>query len=214
MPEDKFSCAGYLVVEDFASAEQCTALKNRAIELLQKFDPAVVSLFSTTSRVSHAFDSPLAPGFKQGKISSDYLFQSAGNISFFLEEHAVDENGKLTCDKALAVNKIGHGLTLQLPFDLTLCLALHDLDPTFRAFSRSPKICQLMQDLNYKQPTPVQSMYICKVSLSNISQLLRLATASATTDRRECRSTSGLLISDDRSPVCDGCLGGIRRCDC
>jgi hypothetical protein len=45
-----------------------------------------------------------------------------------------------------------------------LCLpaAMHDLDPVFRSFSRSAKVCQLLQDLGYKRPLPMQSMYITK----------------------------------------------------
>jgi phytanoyl-CoA hydroxylase len=50
--------------------------------------------------------------------------------------------------KALSVNKLGH--------------ALHDLDPTFRAFSRSKKIARTLRTLGMRDPTPVQSMYIFK----------------------------------------------------
>lgn len=34
---------------------------------------------------------------------------SSDKIRFFLEERATDEQGKLKTEKALAVNKIGHG---------------------------------------------------------------------------------------------------------
>ena len=39
---------------------------------------------------------------------------------------------------------------------------MHDLEPVFRSFSRSPKVCQLLADLGYKRPLPMQSMYITK----------------------------------------------------
>ena len=65
------------------------------------------------------------------------------------QEKAFDASGALTVPKALAVNKIGH--------------ALHDLDPTFRAFSRSQRVAALLRSLGYARPLPVQSMYICKV---------------------------------------------------
>ena len=42
--------------------------------------------------------------------------------------------------------------------------AMHDLDPTFMQWSRSAQVVELLQDLGYKKPTPVQSMYIFKVS--------------------------------------------------
>jgi hypothetical protein len=40
--------------------------------------------------------------------------------------------------------------------------ALHDLDPVFRAFSRSPKVAGVLASLGYVRPLPVQSMYIFK----------------------------------------------------
>ena len=40
---------------------------------------------------------------------------------------------------------------------------MHDLDPTFRSWSRSAKIAHLLQDLGFQQPLPVQSMLILKV---------------------------------------------------
>ena len=42
---------------------------------------------------------------------------------------------------------------------------MHDLDPVFRDWSRSAKIAQLLQDLGFQQPLPVQSMLILKVAL-------------------------------------------------
>lgn len=75
--------------------------------------------------------------------ADDYFLASAGNISFFLEEKA---------DKAkpmsLSINKIGH--------------AMHDLDPTFRKHSRSEQVAEVLRDLGYRHPQPVQSMYILK----------------------------------------------------
>ena len=43
--------------------------------------------------------------------------------------------------------------------------AMHDLDPVFRDWSRSDKVAQLLQDLGFQQPLPVQSMLILKVRL-------------------------------------------------
>lgn len=36
--------------------------------------------------------------------------KSSGDVTFFLEEKAYDENGDLKVPKELAVNKMGHGI--------------------------------------------------------------------------------------------------------
>lgn len=69
-------------------------------------------------------------------------------MSFFFEENAFDESGNLRQAKDKSVNKMGH--------------ALHDMDPVFRRFSRSPKMQALFRDLGFQRPLPVQSMYIFK----------------------------------------------------
>jgi phytanoyl-CoA hydroxylase len=51
-------------------------------------------------------------------------------------------------EKARAINKIGH--------------ALHDLDPVFERFSRTPALKSLVGSLGYRRPLLVQSMYIFK----------------------------------------------------
>jgi phytanoyl-CoA hydroxylase len=40
---------------------------------------------------------------------------------------------------------------------------MHDTDPVFRKWSRSVQAAELLEDLGYKRPLPVQSMYIFKV---------------------------------------------------
>ena len=40
---------------------------------------------------------------------------------------------------------------------------MHDVDPVFREFSRSDKVAELVRDLSYTRPLPVQSMFIFKV---------------------------------------------------
>ena len=87
-------------------------MRDRALVLLEDFDPRSVSIFSTTSPV--LCFSLLIPDFNktvcsQEKMNEEILVKSASDISFFLEEGAVDENGELLCEKPRAVNKIAHG---------------------------------------------------------------------------------------------------------
>lgn len=84
----------------------------------------------------------------QEATTNQYFLESAGKISFFFEENACDTDGNLVQEKALSINKCGH--------------ALHDLDPVFRNFSRSPKMEGIYRSLGFRLPLPVQSMYIFK----------------------------------------------------
>ncbi|GAB4820617.1 hypothetical protein N2152v2_007663 [Parachlorella kessleri] len=131
---ESFSEQGFLVLRDFASPQEVAALKARGCELLAQFEPdASSSVFSTRNQTAK---------------TDRYFLDSANNVSFFFEEKAFDGEGKLVKPKAQAINKIGH--------------AMHDLDPVFRSFSRSPKMCRLLADLGYRRPLPMQSMYITK----------------------------------------------------
>ena len=208
--------AGFLTIENFASPEECSALKRRANELVDAFDPQEVTFFSSTNQVcftwhvhpatrtlrrtriehvparvsyaggaKHAFAAhvsqacvcwrllerasthttsqrwqspcPVHPSRLQvcnravrvqEVTTNKYFLDSAGNISFFFEEGSFHPDGSLVQDKALSVNKCGH--------------ALHDLDPAFRAFSRSAKMHAIYRALGFRRPLPVQSMYIFK----------------------------------------------------
>lgn len=125
---------GYLIIEGFAESEACDDLRARAEELVAAFDPAgVVSIFSTR---------------EQTRTSDDYFLSSGDRVRFFFEEQAFDSEGRLRQSKERSINKIGH--------------ALHDLDPVFEVFSRSPKLAELVYDLGYNRPLLVQSMYVFK----------------------------------------------------
>ena len=69
------------------------------------------------------------------------------SVSFF-EEEAFDDEGRLKQSKAHSINKIGH--------------AMHDLDPVFESFSRTPELAALVDGLGMEEPLALQSMYIFK----------------------------------------------------
>eukprot|EP00871_Galdieria_phlegrea_P005431 jgi/Galph1/588/GphlegSOOS_G5343.1 len=85
----------------------------------------------------------------KNQTGDEYFLDSARKIRCFLEEDAVKQPQLLqTTAKCRLMNKIGH--------------ALHDLDPVFRSFSRSPSIKDWALRLGWKKPIPVQSMFIFK----------------------------------------------------
>jgi phytanoyl-CoA hydroxylase len=131
---DRFASDGFLILPDFVTADSCAALQSRAGELVADFDPREnVSIFST---------------HEQTRNSDDYFLESGNKISFFFEEDAFHSGGSLKQSKERSINKIGH--------------ALHDLDPVFDSFSRTPAIAELVTDLGLAKPLLLQSMYIFK----------------------------------------------------
>ncbi|KAF8971171.1 phytanoyl-CoA dioxygenase [Flammula alnicola] len=133
----KFHADGYLVIPNFLSLQETAALLTRSKELLDEFNVEDHPLTKfTTSDDNH--------------IGDEYFLTSGDKIRYFLEEDAVNSQGKLTREKQKSVNKIGH--------------ALHELDPTFRKVTlENERLRDLVRDLKFhKDPVALQSMVITK----------------------------------------------------
>lgn len=132
--KEQFQRDGYIVIPGFKSPEEIAALRARAAQIVDEFDPAAASGIFTTK--------------DQEKKADEYFLRSDNTIRCFFEEEAFGPDGQLKQAKALSINKIGH--------------AMHDLDPGFRAFSADPRLEELARDLGLNQPQVWQSMYIFK----------------------------------------------------
>ena len=126
--------AGVLILEGFVPREACSALRARALELVDEFDPyAEKSVFSTTG---------------QQQLDDRYFIESGDKIRFFLEKDAFDDAGELRDTKENCLNKMGH--------------AMHDLDPVFDRFSHGAELAEVARRLGHRDPAVIQSMYIFK----------------------------------------------------
>ncbi len=125
---------GFLAVADFATPEACRRLRQRAMEIVDAFQPTAARTIFTTD--------------EQERTSNREFLDSGAGIWCFFEAEAFGPGGELRQDKALSINKIGH--------------AMHDLDPVFEAFSYTPELAAVAQDIGLHDPLALQSMYIFK----------------------------------------------------
>ena len=131
---DAFKSAGVFVLEDFVPVKACERLRAQVLKLIDEFDPSTVrSVFSA---------------MEQTQIGDSYFEESGDKIRFFFEKDAFDDDGKLRQSKENSLNKMGH--------------AMHDLDPVFDEFSRTPELAAIVSSLGYDDPIILQSMYIFK----------------------------------------------------
>ncbi|MEY4400942.1 MAG: hypothetical protein RL072_807 [Actinomycetota bacterium] len=127
---------GFLVVPNFVPAERCLALRERAMLLAKQYvpSPEQATIFTADGQPQHASD--------------DYFLSSGEQIRCFFEKDAFDERGRLRNEAHLSLNKLGH--------------AMHDLDPVFDSFSRTPELAAVAHDIGMTDPLLLQSMYIFK----------------------------------------------------
>lgn len=131
---DHFRQHGYAVFERAVSSAALKSIQGAAQRIVSAFDPDRHRTIFTTRSQAHAQDR--------------YFLDSAENVHCFLEEEAVDSDGNLLREKALAVNKIGH--------------ALHDRVPEFGEFCRQAVIAQTLRGIGIEAAELWQTMYIFK----------------------------------------------------
>lgn len=137
-----FEQHGYVVLGGFVPDDLLDDLRTRIDEMVVGYangglPDGAASVFSTTEQ-THAQD--------------DWFLTSADVIRPFFEDGAFAPDGAGVSHQVVpmdqALNKLGH--------------AMHDLDPVFDRFSRSPSMAGLAADLGFVDPLLLQSMVIFK----------------------------------------------------
>lgn len=125
---------GFAVIENFLTSTEVEELRKESSRLIEE------EAANETSKQVFAHE-------HHGK--SQYFIESSDKIRFFYEKEAYDfekHDVKLPFSRSIA--KIGH--------------ALHKLNPVFNKVTVAPKVKQILQCLNFVEPTVVQSMVIFK----------------------------------------------------
>ena len=130
----RFHHDGYVALPHFKSASAIAALRERAVQMVEDFDPTTRNAVFTTNDQARSIDR--------------YFLDSASQVRCFFEEEAFAQDGSLKQAKALSINKIGH--------------AMHDLDPVFANFSRGPELDAVARSVGLAEPQIWQSMFIFK----------------------------------------------------
>jgi len=130
----KYHADGYLVLEKFLDDADVERLVDSCRRLVDGFDPLENHCTFTTADNKQSRD--------------EYFLESGDKIRYFLEEDAIDTDGRLVVDKSRCLNKIGH--------------ALHWLEPEFRRVTFGQNVKDAVRSLGFVDPVVAQSMYIFK----------------------------------------------------
>ena len=177
---DTFRRDGFLVLEEFVDPRSCRALRERALELALEVvpDPRTATIFTADGEQRHGADA--------------YFLDSGDKVRCFFEKDAFDEHGDLRGPAHLSLNKLGH--------------AMHDLDPVFDAFSRTPELAAVAQAIGFVDPLLLQSMYIFKQPRIG-------GEVNSHTDHTflwtEPRSCVGFWFAIDDATVDNGCMWAL-----
>ena len=125
---------GYAIIEDAVPQSALEAIRQAAAQIVDEFD---IDRHHTTFTT-----------LDQDRGRDHYFMDSAQAVHCFLEEDALDKDGRLVRPKELAINKIGH--------------AMHDLVPAFTRFCRQAVFRETLLALGYQAPLLWQTMYIFK----------------------------------------------------
>lgn len=175
---ESFNRDGVLVIEDAITQQECQALMNRMAKLVDDFD--VNEHRSVFSAVTNE------------QKDDRYFLESGGEIRYFFEKDAFDQQGHLSVAKEQCLNKVGH--------------ALHDLDPVFSEFSHQQKFQQLVTALGMVSPLLLQSMYIFKQPEIGGEVLCHQDSPYLWTEPQSC---IGLWFALEDATLENGCLWGI-----
>ncbi len=176
---------GFLLLPDFVDAERCLALRRRAMELAERHvpSPQQATIFTADGRALHASD--------------EYFLTSGEAIRCFFEKDAFDAGGRLRAEAHLCLNKLGH--------------AMHDLDAVFEAFSRTPELAAVAEDIGMSEPLLLQSMYIFKQARIGGEVLCH---TDHTYRWTEPKSVTGFWFAIDDATTENGCMWALPGGHC
>ena len=129
-----FDRHGFVVLKSVIPPAELAVIRDAAARIVAEFDIARHRTVFTTRDRDRGRDR--------------YFMESAEAVHCFLEEEALDPDGRLNRPRERAINKIGH--------------ALHDLVPEFTVFCRRPPFADVLHRLGQTQPRLWQTMYIFK----------------------------------------------------
>ncbi|XP_033223914.1 phytanoyl-CoA dioxygenase domain-containing protein 1 homolog [Belonocnema kinseyi] len=130
----QFQKDGYVVLEDFLKPEEVEELKSCGEEFTTNLPPEKDrKVFNTL-------------GLQQNK--DRYFLESGDKVSYFFENEALEEDGKLKVHPRVSLNKVAH--------------ALHWLHPKFKKYTFDERVKEIAFQLEFQEPAVCQSMYIYK----------------------------------------------------